>query len=182
MIVEMTRGDISLFPKKKSLSEFYEAVCRTAGLPVYFFCSYDCTKIWIAPNIRDIWDDYAKRHSGEEGILDPLSMSMLICMSGTKEDPELPDNCVRIEEGFVTEEGSEYRFSEAFPGIKLMSAPWYTESWSDEDLLIEMKALDIPCTQENLERAREAARYALNRQKRQLKTHIQDTVKAVFSE
>ena len=60
-------------------------------------CHYNCTKIEVSENIAQAIEDCYN-----DGTSDwKMTFGMHWCCFGPKEDKTLPDNTVRIEEGFI---------------------------------------------------------------------------------
>jgi hypothetical protein len=64
-------------------------------------CQYDCTKIEVAKNLADAIEECYNPHDGTNDW--PLTFSMHWCCFGPKENDELLNSTVVVEDGFIQE-------------------------------------------------------------------------------
>ncbi len=91
------------------LTECYENIAVKAGYSPTQNTLYDCRRVCVSEHIQDAWYSYYHKMAKEK---DPLlsdgeimrSITMLLLMNGAKVQPDLADNEVSVERGFVTEE------------------------------------------------------------------------------
>ena len=95
MLVKIVSGPMSIV-------DLYEIVTMKMGEDPEMVENYDCGKISIARNIfADIYKWYQMNVPGDVyAIKQQFGMDWL--MYGPMVDDELPDNCITLEEGFIS--------------------------------------------------------------------------------
>lgn len=77
---------------------FYDEVSKEFGLEVSKSAIYDCRKILIAHNIIEKWERLFIDRYGETQV---ETLFAILCIYGPKEYPNLKDDEVEIQDGFI---------------------------------------------------------------------------------
>lgn len=95
MLVKISSGPMSIM-------DLYEIVTMKMGEDPKMVKNYDCRKINVAQNIfDDIYEWYQINVKGDVYVI-KQHFGMDWLMYGPKVDNELPDNCVVLEDGFMS--------------------------------------------------------------------------------